>query len=287
VRRAWSQARKPPKVASRGCFSFNTTSQVRISSRHAVSTKHSAGSTLSSTEVTVYRVTVMHELKDLCSDTTICQRSANQELERTVCSDIHHRTVRFNGRHHLLPLAFQTCFRPILAFDTYGKRNNNAKKAHEWSRQLYRQPSEQGRALGSSASTKYTKPVGAESTKEPSQRRQAPRQTCDQQGYEASSRVHGCVKRISTHRAQRVFGRLGGVIRWLGAQESRCAMTFSRKNNTTPERVHCRSRSRSRSGSEFESSRGVQPKIPVQGGHTRRKRPRENDLKRGTRVPRS
>lgn len=94
--------------------------------------------------------------------------------------------------------------------------------------------------------------------------------------------VRGRSRRVGHHVSSEDSAR---CTRWLGARESRRAVAFSRKDNTTRERVHSRSRCRSRS--KFESSGRAQPKRPVQEGHTRRKRSRESDMTRGTRVPRS
>jgi hypothetical protein len=69
---------------------------VQTQSHHAGRIKHSTDRILLSTQDTVYRVAVLHELKELCSGTTIDQRSTNRELERTVCTDIYHRTSRFH-----------------------------------------------------------------------------------------------------------------------------------------------------------------------------------------------
>jgi hypothetical protein len=76
---------RPPKEAA-----------VQTSWRHTGKVKHSTDRILLSTQDTVYRVAVLHELKELCSGTTIDQRSTNREIERIVCTDIHHRTGRFH-----------------------------------------------------------------------------------------------------------------------------------------------------------------------------------------------
>lgn len=139
---------------------------VQTSSRHAGKVKHSTDRILLSTQDNVYRVAVLHELKELCSGTTIDQRSTNRKLERTVCTDIYHRTHRFHRRQHPLTSAVQGCIRPALAFNIYGKRssNNNTTKVHG----LYRQPLQQERALGSSASAsaKHAESTGTERTTE-------------------------------------------------------------------------------------------------------------------------
>jgi len=73
---------------------------VQTPSHHAGRINQTTNLTLPSTQDTVYRVAVIHELKDLCSYTIIGQRSKN--LERTVCSGNYHKTVRFHRRRHPL-----------------------------------------------------------------------------------------------------------------------------------------------------------------------------------------
>jgi hypothetical protein len=106
----------------------------------------------------------MYEMKDSCSDTTICQRSAKQGLERTVCSDNNHRTVRFNGRHHLTGLPRLRPTKLSLSASTASAtitRRRQTTGLGSCTASLH----EQGRALGSSASTRYAKPVGLGSTR--------------------------------------------------------------------------------------------------------------------------